>query len=405
MSSGYGGPGALGKLKKEFELLARAKSLGVDDASLALLNARLQVLEAGNRQLSVVPPTGIDNLLINSDLDHSKLSFTGAGANDEAFNWYRGCDTAMPVKSAGTNPLWDTDDGWFDWTTTTATDDLSYNFSKRLIRPGQSLFLMFNARLKDGLSGAGMQLEAGIWDKTAGIDNWVGASLSGGAGSSTISIVKIGPGAAVTNYTYVVVASTDRNEVVVSLPSTVLGAAALNATDYNQISWVLTGGVREYRIYRTGPNPGLVGIVRGGGTSFNDQGILLQANAPIPAPSAVQAKTTIPNFGNGLSANWQTVRLVIRVPRNYNFSLTGSDKQWLRIGLRGTSANAVQVDRFGLALTAGMWAPSPQDRNAVSDVIIQPSGDGEQSGVGVSTDQIYGYFAESYQKIAEARQA
>lgn len=379
-------------LQANLELLSLAQKSGLSNADLVALDARLQALESPVTQRATTPTTGIDNLLINSDFDHSVLSYTGAGANDAAFGWYRGCDLATPVKTAATNPLWDVSQGWLGWNITTVADDLSYNFSKRLIRPGQSLFLMFNARLKDGLSGAGLQLEAGIWDKTAGIDNWIGASLSGGSGINTIVVTKIGPGAPATNYTYVVVATTDRNEVIVSLPATVMGAAALNTTDYNQISWTLTGGVLDYRIYRTGPNPGLVGIVRSGASTFNDQGVLLQANAPIPAPAATLAKTTIQNFGNGLSATWQTIRLVIRVPRNYNFSLTGADKQWLRIGLRGTSVNSIQVDRFGLALTAGLWSPSPQDRSAVGDVIITPTGDGQQGGIGIDSGGFGGWW-------------
>lgn len=384
------------------ELLSLARKNGVDPATLAAIETRLADLENPGARTTPTPATGIDNLFVNSDHDHSVLSYTGAGANDEDYRWFRGVNAATPVKTAATNPLWNRDEGWLDWNITTDADDLSYNFSKRLIRPGQSLYLMFNARLKDGLSGAGLTLEAGIWDATGGIANWIGASVSGGAGSATINAVKVGPGAAATNYTYVVVAQTDRNEIVVSLPKTVLGAAALTTTDYNQISWTLTGGVLTYRIYRTGPNPGLIGIVSSGSTTFNDVGVLVQANAPIPVPAATLAKTTIPNFGNGLTSAWKTIRLTIRIPRNYNFSLTGSDKQWFRMGLRGTSVNSIQIDRMGLSLTPGVWSPSPEDRQSVSDVVIAPTGDGEQAGVGVDFDHTGGWW--DFSKLAGSEQ-
>ena len=385
--------------KANLELLSQARKNGIDPATLAQLEIRLANLENPAANQAPAPATGIDNLFVNSDHDHSVLSFTGAGANDEDYNWYRGVNLATPVKTAATNPLWVSAEGWLEWAISSDGDDLSYNFSKRLIRPGQSLFLMFNARLKDGLSGAGMSLEAGIWDKTAGIDTWIGASLSGGSGSADIMVTKVGPGAAATNYTYVVVAQTDRNEVIVSLPKTVMGAAALDAVDYNQISWTLTGGILTYRIYRTGPNPGLIGIVNSGSTSFNDTGVLLQANAPIPAPAAVQAKTTLTNFGLGLSANWQTVRLTIRVPRNYNFSLTDADGQWFRMGLRGTSLNSIQIDRMGLSLTPGVWSPSPEDRQSAGDVVIAPTGDGEQAGVGVDFEHTGSWW--DFSKLAQ----
>jgi len=398
--------GWIGKAQRNvaanLEILSLAQKNGVDPATLAAIETRLADLENPGTRTTPTPATGIDNLFVNSDHDHSVLSYTGAGANDEDYRWFRGVNAATPVKTAATNPLWNRDEGWLDWNITTDADDLSYNFSKRLIRPGQSLYLMFNARLKDGLSGAGLTLEAGIWDATGGIANWIGASVSGGAGSATINAVKVGPGAAATNYTYVVVAQTDRNEIVVSLPKTVLGAAALTTTDYNQISWTLTGGVLTYRIYRTGPNPGLIGIVSSGSTTFNDVGVLVQANAPIPVPAATLAKTTITNFGNGLSSAWKTIRLTIRIPRNYNFSLTGSDKQWFRMGLRGTSANSIQIDRMGLSLTPGVWSPSPEDRQSVSDVVIAPTGDGEQAGVGVDFDHTGGWW--DFSKLAGSEQ-
>ena len=384
------------------EVLSLARKNGIDPATLAALETRLADLENPAAKTAPTPATGIDNLFINSDHDHSVLSYTGAGANDEDYRWFRGVDPATPVKTAATNPLWNRDEGWLDWNVTTDADDLSYNFDKRLIRPGQSLYLMFNARLKDGLSGAGLTLEAGIWDKTVGIANWIGASVSGGAGSATINAVKVGPGVAATNYTYVVVAQTDRNEIVVSLPKTVMGAAALTTTDYNQISWTLTGGVLTYRIYRTGPNPGLIGIVSSGSTTFNDVGVLIQANAPIPVPAATLAKTTITNFGTGLSSVWKTIRLTIRIPRNYNFSLTGSDKQWFRMGLRGTSVNSIQIDRMGLSLTPGVWSPSPEDRQSAGDVVIAPTGDGEQAGVGVDFDHTGGWW--DFSKLANPEQ-
>lgn len=384
------------------EVLSLARKNGIDPATLAALETRLADLENPAAKTAPTPATGIDNLFINSDHDHSVLSYTGAGANDEDYNWFRGVNAATPVKTAATNPLWNRDEGWLDWNITTDADDLSYNFSKRLIRPGQSLYLMFNARLKDGLSGAGLTLEAGIWDATGGIANWIGASVSGGAGSATINAVKVGPGAAATNYTYVVVAQTDRNEIVVSLPKTVLGAAALTTTDYNQISWTLTGGVLTYRIYRTGPNPGLIGIVSSGSTTFNDVGVLVQANAPIPVPAATLAKTTITNFGNGLSSAWKTIRLTIRIPRNYNFSLTGSDKQWFRMHLSGTSVNSIQIDRMGLSLTPGVWSPSPEDRQSAGDVVIAPTGDGEQGGIGIDPQHTGGWW--DFSKLANPEQ-
>lgn len=371
----------VGKIR-DFEVLALARKSGANGRELARVQRRLREVEDSNRSV-VTPPAGIDNLLKGSDFDHSVLSFTGAGSGTNVHPWFRGVNAANPISTAATNPLWILSDGWLEWTVTTSADDLSYRFDKRLIRPGQALYLMFNARLKDaGVSGMGIQLEAGIWDATA--NNWVSATVTGGPGLSTITVTKVGPGAAATTYTYVVMAITDENEVIVSAPQSVLGAAALNSTDFNQIAWALTGGVIEYRIFRTTPNPGLIAIVAGGASFFNDQGAaLLAPNAPIPQPSGSQARIFINSFGLQLSTKWQTVRAAFRVPRNYNFSLTAANGQWLRVGLRGSSASIIQVDRVGLSLSPGAWQPSMEDRLAAGDVPITPTGDaGGQTDIG-----------------------
>jgi hypothetical protein len=366
---------------RDFEILALARKAGGNGQSLARVERQLREVKEANRTVKT-PPAGIDNLLKGSEFDHSVLSFTGAGSNTNVHPWFRGVNAANPISTAATNPLWILADGWLEWSLTTNADDLSYRFDKRLIRPGQRLNLMFNARLKDtGISGAGLQLEVGIWDATA--NNWVSASVSGGPGLATITVTKIGPGGATTNYTYVVVAVTDENEVIVSAPQSVTGAAALNLTDFNQVAWQVTGGVLEYRIYRTTPNPGLVGVVVGGGSLFNDQGAaLLAPNAPIPQPSGSQARVLVGSFGLRLSTRWQTVRAAFRVPRNYNFSLTAANGQWLRVGLRGSSSAVVLVDRVGLSFSPGAWKPSFEDRLAVSDVVITPAGDTGQTDVG-----------------------
>src|SRR5262245_7049885 len=224
--------------RRDFDILALARKAGEGGQALARVERRIRELEDANRTVET-PPAGIDNLLKGSDFDHSVLSYTGAGSNTNVHPWFRGVNAANPISTAATNPLWILADGWLEWSLTTSADDLSYRFDKRLIRPGVALYLMFHARLKEtGVSGAGLQLEAGIWDATA--NNWVSASVTGGPGLSTITVTKVGPGAPTTTYTYVVAAFTDENEVIVSAPQSVTGAASLNSTDYNQIGWQVT---------------------------------------------------------------------------------------------------------------------------------------------------------------------
>jgi len=367
-----------GALGEDIELLGRPdRALR---AELEAVQAALAALEQSPDTQPSTLPVGIDNLLKASDFDHSVLSYTGAGAAGELYGWKRGVVSAATILEVGTNPLWDKAQGWLRWSSVLPMDDLSYNFDKRLIRPGQVLYLMLNARLRVAANAAGLQLEAGIWDKTAGIDNWVTASLVGGPGLN-VTVTKVGPGAPVTNYSYRVVANTDKGQVLVSAPAAVLGAAALNAVDYNQIAWAAVSGALQYRIYRGTPNPGLLAVLATGTLSYNDQGVTQTPNEPVPAATtqAQQARTLLREFGAQLKTDWQTFRLTISVPSNYDFSRTAADGQWLRLGLRGlVSVPDVEVDRLGLSLNPGRWQPATADRNAVGDTPITPTDDGGQ---------------------------
>ena len=370
-------PGAIGE---------DLESLGRPDralrAEVAALQAVVTALQQGTEtQQPSTLPVGIDNLLKASDFDHSVLSYTGAGAAGELFGWKRGVNAASTILDVGTNPLWDKAQGWLRWSSVLPMDDLSYNFSKRLIRPGQVLYLMLNARLRAAANAAGLQLEAGIWDRTPGIDTWVTASLVGGASGLNITVTKVGPGAPVTNYTYRVVANTDRGQVLVSGPGTVVGAAALNAVDYNQVAWAAVSGALQYRVYRTTPNPGLLAVLATGTLSYNDQGTTQTPNEPVPAATtqAQQARTLLREFGAQLKTDWQTFRLQVAVPSNYDFSRTAADGQWLRMGLRGlVTVPDIEFDRLGLSLSPGRWQPAAEDRSAVGDTVITPVNDGGQ---------------------------
>lgn len=351
---------------------------GPSAQDFSLLLERVAELEDDLRKQVRTPTSSIDNLLRGSDFDHSLLSYTGAGANDEVFGWFRGADTTRPIRDAGTDPLWDKANGWLEWSSNNAADDLSYHFPQRLIRPGRILHLMFNARLKAAAGAQGVKLTAGIWDESGGIQNWVEDSIVGSASSLAPVVTKVGPGAATTNYQYRVVAQTDEPSVIVSTAGSVTGAATLDATDYNNIAWSAVPGVTRYRVYRVTPNAGLISDITGGATSFNDQGVTLQAGAQPPEPAPARATIDKNDFGASLGLTWKTFRAVIRVPRAYDFSRTGSDKQWLRLRLSGAAPPVILFDRAGLSVAPGLWAPAPDDRAAAGDVVISPIGDGGQ---------------------------
>jgi hypothetical protein len=78
----------------------------------------------------------------------------------------------------------------------------------------------------------------------------------------------------VVGYTYVVVALFADGSVSVGIASTATGAATLNATNYNIITWASVGAA-SYNVYRTvsGGTPSTIGKIATGATSpRNDQG-------------------------------------------------------------------------------------------------------------------------------------
>ena len=373
-------PNHYGGVKSATDALLFDDGSGVSTSDYAALVQRVSELEDRLRNSVQTPVTAIANLLRVSDFDHSINSYTGAGAVDELFGWFRGVSTANPIKDAGTDPLWDKANGWIEWSSDDPAHDLSYHFPQRIIRPGRTMHLMLSARLKDAASARNISLIAGLWDESGGVQNWISDSIVGSASSLAPIVTKVGGAAAATTWKYKVVAYTEEPSLIVSTEGSVLGAAALTSTNYNAISWGDVPGATRYRVYRTSPggNAGLIADITSGATSFNDQGVTLQAGAVPPAAAPAQAVTQQSAFGGALTTDWKVFRYVIRVPRAYNFAATGSDKQWLRLGLRGGTPPAILIDRVGLSLSPGVWAAAPEDRLAAADTVITPIGDGGQ---------------------------
>lgn len=378
MPAYLGGP--FGPLSEQLEILGRTGNTAALKRIVEDLVQRIYNLENGVTgsigSSSSMVQAAIDNLLKNTDFDNSVLSFTGAGSATDLAFWVRGVTAASTITDA-TNPKWNKVQGYLECSSVSAANDLSYNFATRIIRPGNTLFLQFLARLKDVGNASGLELTAGIWDKTTGIDDWISGSLAGDSGSTAPLVAKVGPAAATTNYGYKVVGYADGGYVLVSEEGTVVGAGALSSTNYNQITWTAVAGVTQYRIYRTtGPVLGLIAIIESGGASFNDQGVTITVSAPVPAANAPQAKTIVTNFGANLSTEWRLFKTEIKVPRGYNLSQTQSDGQWLRLGFSGLgSMPEVLIDRIGLSFGQGTWSASKDDRTTVQDIVITPVGD------------------------------
>lgn len=98
------------------------------------------------------------------------------------------------------------------------------------------------------------------------------------------------PGA--TAYSYKVVAKGSGGQVAAASAagSTASGAAALNGTDFNRVTWSAVPGVSGYDVYRTvgGATQGLIGSVGSGTTQYDDDGDAGDsASAPATGTSGV----------------------------------------------------------------------------------------------------------------------
>lgn len=351
----------------------------ISQSTINSILARLTTLEndlaaTQAAQTAAQEMVSLTNLLRNTDFDHDFDSYDGAGGTDLAY-WYRGVDTANKI-NGGTTPKWDQAQGWLEISTLAEADDLSYNFTLRTIKPGATLYLQFVAKLKDGGAVNGFDFEAGIWDETAGIEDWVAASIVGASGAAP-SVTKIGPGAAATTYGYKVAAFFDGGAVIVSDEGTVSGAATLNGTDFNRIAWSPVANAINYKVYRTtGGTAGLIAEVNSGGSSVDDTGVTLLAGVAVPTSAPPKAKVLVGNFSSQLTGDWKTFRFVIQVPQGFNLSATAADGQWLRFGFRGTGTlPTILLDRLALSFTPGAWSQSADDFKANSDIVSSVTGD------------------------------
>lgn len=370
----------MNRADEEFIRNVAGRGGGVSAAELRAITARLTSLEKELAATQAAQAAGqemvsLTNLLRNTDFDHDFLSYDGAGTTDLAY-WYRGIDMANKISGAST-PKWDQAQGWLELSTLADGDDLSYNFPIRTIKPGATLYLQFVAKLKDGGMVNGFNFQAGIWDKTPGIDTWIAASIVG-ASTSAPTVSKIGPAAAATTYGYKVVATFDGGALIVSDEGTVSGAAALTGTDFNRIAWSPVANAINYKVYRTtGGTLGLLAEINSGGSSFDDTGTILLAGVTPAASAPPQAKILVGNQIAQLTGEWKTFRFIVGVPSGYNLSATAADGQWLRLGYKSGSGTlpTVLIDRIALSFTPGAWSQSADDLKASSDIVSSVVGD------------------------------
>jgi hypothetical protein len=331
-------------------------------------------------------PTSIVNLIDNSDFDWSKDRFLnnpalGGDIDFECFNWFRHPttdtqlieDAAHALKYTGHSlyaanegadgdiPRWERPNGWPEIGAVGATQwDIACPLPENFVRPGRGRFYvqMQASRRTATALPAGVQVYAGFWDNTAGQRKWIEG------GTFTLTAARVGAAGA-TSRQFKIIGTSDYGSQIESNVVTVADSvASLSTSNYVRLGMSGAPGFIQFDIYElVGVAVSRIGqIFNSIDVSYNHYDIAPKVNVGGSFPTVTltraraYAETDEFDIADGV---WTVHDLSIPIPPTYDVSLT-TDKQWFRIGLKAATTDARQVllDRIGVSLGFGDWAPS-----------------------------------------------
>lgn len=318
-------------------------------------------------------PAQASNQLKNGDLAHSIYTWNNLHSGT---NWVTSCaffythtvPTATQelfltfLSGVANNSIKSVSDTYYDATYTdwdlskgyarlNGTTTLDTPLPQNLANPGKTEYLVFlAARANQYISLADdCRLFGGIWDNTAGQRNWLTAATA-----FTVTGSVVGTPAGTTSRKYKIYARTDKgydylsNELTLaSAPNN--GSFVANSV-YVSLSWDSLPGVISYDVYRlTGATYEFLYSITNGSTSYNDQNNVEATVAGYPTATDTYNRaynsTRVGELANlavdGVSSAWSTIELPIRIPSDYDQSVTTSN-QWVRLGL--TQAADLSID-------------------------------------------------------------
>jgi len=266
----------------------------------------------------------------------SKTNYSNNGVDNKTLKY-----TGHAFYSSAKND-WDRPNGWARLVSTKSLDAL---LPQNYLGPDKTVyikFIMARARAAVKIPQA-CRVYAGIWDNTAGSEDWLSASTA-----YTLSGSVIGTPASTTERRYKVYARTDRGYDALSTELTLAAAPADGSYVPNQVyvtlSWTPIQGVLSYDVYRHDITAGdykLLKQVSSGALTYDDQNTYEASGlSGYPTPVTDRAKAYYAtNQGvltalavNGVDGRWDSISLPVHVPSNYNVGAT-TDRQWLRVGL------------------------------------------------------------------------
>lgn len=265
-------------------------------------------------------------------------------------------------------PRWDRTNGWVEiGTSTNDTWDVACPLPLNYVRGGVTLFFRCIVALRSEVTpdNSTFRITAGVWDATSGQDRFIEDS------PFSLSVAPVGTTGS-TTYKYKVIAITDTGMEFESDEVEITnGNATLSASNYNRLTWQSAPGILDFKIYRE--VSGVVNrvfTITNGTSGFNDTGgsETTEASMPVAANRRSMLYTESQLFQVTSSTAWMAALLSVKVPSGYNTANT-TDRQWLRIGIRGTkpAARAVVLDRVMLSTSNGGWQRSSRDLTLVAN--------------------------------------
>lgn len=263
------------------------------------------------------------------------------------------------------------------------------------IEPGYTFYGAFDIvkRNQYVTASSDERIWCGLYAEQDNVWDWI-------KGDFEITATVLGSPAGTTSRDYRILAKTDRGFTVLSSVLTVAGApndASFTAGARVFLQWknVLVYGVQTYEIYRlTGATYVLLQTITTGLTQTLDNNASEASAAGWPTgtfDNLVAYTATIPNIidelpysGDPLNPLWATIPFTLKVPQNYDMSLTDlSLGQWLRWGFSSITGNldlhltdgVTTNGDFTLTSAAGQFSSTDPDMTGLTITLTYTTGD------------------------------
>jgi len=375
-------------------------------------------------QTAVDSQGGMINLLNNGDFSFNDTEYNTAayaGSDDVAADWYVRAQTQTPEEwlistfpatpsvqileeDILLNTYWNKDAGVVN---VGGGDILGQKLFKKYFTRGNKAYIRCQVHKEVGATvDPTIRLQASIFDNTSGqrkviegAVNEITAVVQGTAGSFTRKYIL-----------EIITSSGSYFSNITVIPQVTTALSVTDTTDlisnYVAVDWDSILESQAYKLYRHDSEFNewrIIAEIVNGNSSFRDVG---GRTGEIFTPPLVQinpkALAQVKNFGAGLTETPKDVVMAIRMPSNYDFSVT--TEQWFQLEFVGAdssdltptevSAGGIIIDKIGLSFANGRFLPSAKDQQSEAEVqtITPPPSSGGGGGGGIDPNDGDGGF-------------